>query len=131
MKLWKPIVLILALSGCETTFTATKERIMSSPKFNQIVLEDVEQAILLAHETNDLISLKCWQYVKEFTLEHSFPAPGLSGKVVGVLSTYQYGRNIRRTVVDIKLSDKFRLECGPLLTDSVGALRRIGIKIAL
>ena len=39
--------------------------------------------------------------------------------------------NLRRQVIEFKISDQFRLECGPMLTDTMGALGRLGIRMAL
>ena len=98
--------------------------------FNKVVLEDVRQAKLMAERTEDVLALKCWTYLEEFTLARvgdEIPA----GEVVGVLSTYQKARNVRRTVIEVRLSDEFKLECGPMLIDSVGALRRLGLRSIL
>ncbi len=135
MKIYTQIaiaLMLLMLVGCAgKTIAVVSEKIQTDSDFNQIVLADVEQAILLARETNDLISLKCWQYIRDFTLKNSPPDLGPAGNVVGALSTYQKARNIRRTVIEIKISDEFRLECGPMLMDSLGALGRLGIRVAI
>ncbi len=126
------IVLVLTvLTGCAQGIGAVKYGIQQDAEFNQIFLEDVRLAKVLATQTNDALALKCWSYLEEFTVAN---APGLTtpaGEVVGVLSTYQKARNVRRTVIEVKISDKFRLECGPMLTNSMGALGRLGIRLAL
>lgn len=131
MRIWIPFALILLLGGCTQSVGAVKLGIQTDAEFNEIVLKDVQQAKLLALQTNDLLAVKCWAYLEEFTLANS---PGLeteAGTVVGVFSAYQQARNVRRTIVEVKVSDKFRLECGPMLTDSMGALGRLGVRLLL
>ncbi len=127
-----PVLLIgLLLSGCAQTVGAIKAGIQQNAEFNEIVLEDIQQARLLAETTNDVIALKCWAYLEEFTIANSPGAETPAGKVVGVFSAYQQGRNVRRTVIEVEISDQFRLECGPMLTDSAGALGRLGIRLVI
>lgn len=132
MKKWIMIcVAALALSGCAQGFGAVKHGIQTNAEFNEIVLADVQQAKLLATQTNDDIALMCWTYLEEFTLDNAPDAESPAGKVVGVFSAYQKARNVRRVVIEVEISDQFRVECGPMLTDSMGALGRLGIRIAL
>ena len=131
--IWIPIVLVLALllSGCAQGIGAVKFGIQNDPEFNEIVLEDVRQAMKMAIQTNDTLAVKCWAYLEEFTVAN---APGIetpAGKVVGVFSAYQRARDLRRTVIEVEISDQFRLECGPMLTDSMGALGRLGVRIGI
>ncbi len=130
----RPVVLaltLLLLGGCAQSIGAVKLGIQSDPKFNQIMLEDIRQAILLAGQTSDQLALKCWTYLEEFTVVNA-PGDGAQmGKAVGVLSTYQRARNVRRTVIEVEINDRFKLECGPMLTDSMGALGRLGVRLAL
>ncbi len=125
------LILMMGLGACGQTLAGVSRNIQTDAGFNEIILKDVRQAILLAEASNDILALKCWNYVEEFALAHTPADAEDRGKVVGVLSTYQKGRNIRRTVIEVKMSDKFRLECGPMLTDTMGALGRLGIRIAL
>ncbi len=130
--LWIPIALALLLTGCVGSLIgATKVGIQQSAEFNEIVLTDVREAILLAKSANDTLALKCWTYVEEFAVANAPSVESPAGKVVGVFSGYQLARNVRRTVVEVEISDQFRLECGPMLTDSMGALGRIGIRLML
>ena len=131
--IWLPgiVALVLLLSGCAQGFGAVKFGIQTDSEFNEIVLEDVREAKLLASSTDDVLALKCWSYIEEFAVANAPSTDSSAGKVVGVFSAYQRARNIRRTVVEVKVSDQFRLECGPMLTDSMGALGRLGIRIAL
>ena len=131
-RLWIPIALALMLSGCAGIgIAATKLGIQRSAEFNEIVLADVREAILLAKSANDELALKCWTYVEEFAVTNAPSIESSAGEVIGVFSAYQLARNVRRTVVEVEISDQFRLECGPMLTDSMGALGRIGIRLAL
>lgn len=125
------ITLALALGACSQSIGAVKLGIQTSAEFNEIVLEDVRQAKLLAEQTNDILGVKCWAYIEKFALANGPGDETEAGKVVGVFSTYQMARNVRRTVIEVKVSDAFRLECGPMLTDTMGALGRIGIRLAL
>ena len=132
MKKWVMIcVAALALSGCAQGFGAVKAGIQTDAEFNEIVLVDVQQAIVLATQANDELALMCWSYLEQFTLDNAPDAENPAGKVVGVFSAYQKARNVRRTVIEVEISDQFRLECGPMLTDSMGALGRLGIRIGL
>ena len=73
----------------------------------------------------------CWGYIEEFAVANAPGDETQMGEVVGVFSAYQKARNVRRTVVEVKVSDEFRLQCGPMLTESLGALGRLGIRIAI
>ena len=130
---WKPIVLVLALllGGCAQIIGGVKFGIQTNAEFNEIVLADVRQAKLLAEMGGDPIALKCWTYLEEFTVENAPSTESPVGKVTGVFSTYQQARNVRRNVIEVEISDQFRLECGPMLIESMGVLGRIGIRIAL
>ncbi len=131
MNIWKPIVLLLVLGACSQTAGPIQIGIQTSTEFNEIGLEDVRQAKLLAERTNDTLAVKCWAYLEEFTVENAPGTETPAGKVVGVFSAYQKARNVRRTVIEVEISDEFRLECGPMLTESMGALGRIGIRLAI
>ena len=135
MTIWKSIILALAmlsLTACVgKSIKGLKAGIQNSAEFNELVLEDVRQATILAKRANDTLALKCWAYLEEFTVDNAPGTETPAGKVVGVLSTYQQARNVRRTVIEVEISDKFRLECGPMLTESMGALGRIGIRLAI
>ncbi len=126
---WIPLVLLLA--GCTQGIGAVKFGIQNDPEFNEVVLEDVRQAKLLATNTNDELALKCWTYLEEFTVTNAPGTETPAGKVVGVFSAYQQARNVRRTIIEVEISDPFRLECGPMLTDTMGALGRLGIRLVL
>jgi len=138
LEIWKPIVFIVLiltlLSGCATFdrgVSATGAAIRQSSEFAELVLADVLEAKKLAEQTNDELALLCWTYVEEFTRANS-PDPEIPvGQAIGVLSRYQQVRNVRRTVVEVEISDEFRFACGPMLTDTMGALGRLGIRIAL
>ena len=123
--------IIIGLSGCITAILGVKEGIQTNAEFNEIVLEDVRQSILLAQKTNDDLALKCWKYVEEFAMANAPNTEAETGNVVGVFSAYQQARNVRRTIVEVKISDAFRLECGPMLTESLGVFSRIGIRLVL
>ena len=131
---WKPIYCVLAvllLSGCVgQAIRATKAGIQTDTEFNELVLADVRQAIILAETGGDQLALKCWTYLEAFTVENAPDVENPAGKIVGVFSAYQQARNVRRNVIEVKISDQFRLECGPMLIDSMGALGRIGVRIA-
>ena len=136
MRAWIPICLIaLALSGCTQAIGAAKVGIQTSAEFNQVFLGDVRLAAVLAEQTDDQLALKCWTYLEEFAVANAPPVVEdlVTGEAEegGVLSAYQTVRNLRRGLVEMEISDKFRLECGPMLTDSMGALGRLGIRIIL
>lgn len=110
-----PTFLILLLSGCATT---------SFLSLNEVVLEDVRQAKIMAERTDDALSLKCWTYL-ETVAQANAPVEGAPrGKVVGVLSTYQKARNVRRAITQVRNSDQLKLECGPMLIDSAQVIKR-------
>jgi len=132
MKKWILIgVAALALSGCAQGIAAVSGKIQTDAAFNELVLEDVQAAIVLATQSNDELGLMCWTYLERFTLENAPDAENPAGKVVGVFSAYQKARNVRKTVIEVEISDAFRLECGPMLTESMGVLGRLGVRIAL
>lgn len=127
-------VAAVALSGCAAGVNAVSQKIQTDAEFNQVFLSDVRTARLLAEQTDDQLALKCWSYLEGFAVTNAPPVvetPEGEAQKGGVLSAYQKARNLRRGVVEMKISDEFRLECGPMLTDSMGALGRIGIRIAL
>ena len=125
------IALALLLGACAQGIGAISHGIQTNTEFNELFLEDVQQANLLAQQTNDTLAMKCWTYLEEFAVANAPDEATATGKVAGVLSTYQRGRNLRRQVIEFKISDQFRLECGPMLTDTMGALGRIGIRLVL
>ncbi len=133
-KWWIPIILsgvaALALSGCAQGIAGVSARIQTDADFNELVLEDVQQAIIMAERTNDELALMCWNYLEAFTLENAPDAENPAGEVIGVFSAYQKARDVRRTVIEVEISDQFRVECGPMLTDTMGALGRLGVRIA-
>ena len=134
MKKWVlagVVVAALALSGCAQGIAAVSGKIQTDADFNELVLADVQAAIVLATQANDELALMCWNYLEAFTLENAPDAENPAGKVVGAFSAYQKARNVRRTVIEVEVSDQFRLECGPMLTDSMGALGRLGVRIAI
>lgn len=132
MKKWVMIcVAALALSGCAQGFGAISGKIQTDADFNELVLADVQQAIILAEQASDELALMCWSYLEQFTLDNAPDAENPAGKVIGVFSAYQKARNVRRLVIEVEVSDQFRMECGPMLTDSMGALGRLGVRIAL
>lgn len=125
------IVLALSLlGGCAQAVGGISHGIQTDAEFNELILEDVRQAKAMARATHDMLAAKCWSYVENFTVVN---APGdemLAGEGAGVLSTYQKARNMRRSMT-WEISDEFRLECGPMLTDSMGVLGRLGIRLVL
>lgn len=131
--IWIPIVLglTLLLGGCAQGVGAVSYRIQTDAEFNELFLEDVQQANRLAQQTNDELAIKCWSYLEQFAVTNKPKGEASADEMTGVLSIYQRGRNLRRTVIEFKISDPFRLECGPMLIDTMGALGRIGIRMAL
>ena len=117
------------LAGCAQGIGAAKLAIQTDLEFNEIFLEDVRQAKLLAERADDALALKCWTYLEEFATANAPGTETQAGKMVGVLSAYQKARNARRNIVEVKISDQFRLECGPMLTETMGALGRLGVRI--
>lgn len=134
VKLILAAVGIMLLAGCATAekgIGVAKAAIQTSSEFNVIFVEDVSQALIMAERTNDELAVQCWTYLKEFA-EANAPDPDVpQGEVVGALSAYQKARNVRRTVIEVEITDRFRMECGPMLTDSAGALGRLGLSFAL
>lgn len=124
-------LMALLLGACSQGIGAINQGIQTDAAFNELFLEDVKQARLLAEQTNDVLAIKCWSYLEQFAVANAPSEATVSGKTTGVLSVYQRGRNLRRGVVEFKISDQFRLECGPMLTDTMGALGRIGIRLVL
>ena len=113
MRIWIPIFLLLLLGGC----------VAGSPRFRDIVQEDVRQAKAMAEQADDQLALKCWSY-----LEGAAVARVDAGGPVGVLSVYQKARDVRRTIA-AGVSDQFKLECGPMLLDSRTALGRLAARV--
>lgn len=132
MKKWILICAVaLGVSGCAQGIAGVSAKIQTDGDFNELVLADVQQAIIMAERTNDELALMCWRYLEAFTLENAPDAENPMGEVVGAFSAYQKARNVRRTVIEVEISDQFRLECGPMLTDTMGALGRLGVRISL
>lgn len=133
MRIYIPIyILLLSLTACAgKAIEGVKFGIQTSTEFNEVVLEDVVQAKLLAEQSGDKLGLMCWTYVEQFALDNAPGTETPAGKVVGVFSAYQKARNVRRTMVEVEISDPFRLNCGPMLTESMGALGRIGIRMSI
>ncbi len=132
--IWPPglvIALALLLGACTQGIGAVSQGIQTDAAFNELFLEDVKQARLLAEQTNDGLAIKCWSYLEQFAVANAPGEAAVVGEITGVLSIYQRGRNLRRGVVEFKISDAFRLECGPMLIESMGALGRLGIRIGL
>lgn len=125
-----PIVLLL-LGGCAQGIATAKLGVQTDPEYNKSVLLDVQNAKLLASPTDDILALKCWDYIEAFTLANAPGAVTSAGEVVGVLSAYQKARNLRRTIVEAEISDQLRLECAPMILDSVEVMGRLGIRLLL
>ncbi len=125
------IFLALLLGACAQGIGAASQAIQTDAAFNELFLEDVRQAQLLARQTNDALAIKCWSYLEQFAVANAPDEATATGQTKGVLSIYQRGRNLRRGVVEFKISDQFRMECGPMLTESMGALGRLGIRLVL
>ena len=127
LRIFTVLLMAVSLVGCSKALLTTKTAIVNDAEFNLLVIEDVEQSILLAQESNDALALSCWTYIRDFALSHA-PEEGTEiGNVVGVFSAYQKARNVRRTV-QLELSDDFRIQCGPMLTESLGVLERVAIR---
>ncbi len=120
-------VVLLALAACTPTqgIGAASFRLQTDAEFNTYFLEDVQQAKVMATLTNDRLAVHCWTYLETFAEENA-PDPTVeTGNIVGALSAYQAARNVRRAIIEVKLSDDFRFECGPMLMDSRSALGRL------
>ncbi len=130
-RLFLAVSIMVLLSGCARGVTAISYGIQTDAEFNEIVIADVRQAQHLAEQGNDPLALQCWTYIEEFAVTN---APGNEVQDVdaeGVFSKYQRVRNLRRNMVEVKITDAFRLACGPMLIESMGVLGRLGIRIAL
>ena len=130
-RLGRPIAalfLALLLGACATFekgVGAARLAVLESPEFAEMTLVDVVNAKKLAALTDDKLSLRCWDHI-EASVDLT-----AAGEVVGPLSAYQQARNVRRAVIEVEISDEFRIACGPMLTDSMSAIGRIGIRIIL
>lgn len=113
----------LLLAGCAGS--------VSGLTLDRVALEDVRQAKIMAEHTHDALSLQCWTYLEAKVSTLAEVREGPQGKVVGVLSTYQAARNIRRVVTSIELTEQFKVECGPMLYDSARVITRLGGKVLL
>ncbi len=122
-------LVVLLLGGCATGVGVAKHNIQTNPEYNKTVLVDVQNAKLLAAPTDDILALKCWDYIEAFTLANAPGAVTSAGEVVGVLSAYQKARNLRRTIGEAEISDRLRLECAPMILDSVEVMGRLGIRL--
>ena len=115
-----PTFLVLVLGACTGILD-----------LNEVVLEDVRQARIMAERTDDTLASKCWVYLEKVA-EANAPVAGVPrGNVVGALSAYQKVRNVRRAVTKVRNSDQLKMECGPMLIDSVQAVRRAGLRALL
>lgn len=131
-------LLLMALGACATFekgVLVARSQILASPEFAEMTLVDVVNAGRLAVLTEDKLSILCWDHIEDFVRTNAPVSLNEDGEVVGdvtgPLSMYQKARNIRRTLIDVKIDDAFRIACGPMLTDSMSAIGRIGIRIAL
>ena len=125
------VLILLAFTGCTVIAKGVKVGIQTDSEFNELILEDVQQAKVLAAIGDDPLATKCWTYLEEFIIVNAPDEAVLTSKTLGALSIYQKAGNGRRNVVEVKISDQFRLECAPMLMDSMGVLGRLGIKLAL
>ncbi len=138
MRVYQPIFIALSLAlllgACasfEKGILIARSQVLASPEFAEMTLKDVVNAKKLALLTDDKLSLLCWNHIEDFVRTNAPASLDEAGKVVGPLSTYQKARNVRRTVIEVEIDDAFRIACGPMLTDSMSAIGRIGIKIIL
>ena len=131
----KPIVIafalaaMVALAGCAQGVGATKAKLQTDAEFNDVFVTDVERALGMARRTDDILAVQCWEYLQQFAIEVRPDSETELGGPVGPLSSYQKVRDLRRTIVEVEISDVFRLKCGPMLTDSAAALGRLRGKI--
>ncbi len=132
---------MLLVGGCATFekgVLVARQQVLESPDFAEMTLKDVVEAKKLALLTDDKLAIQCWDHIEMFVranarvfLNEAGEVVNEAGEVAGVLSTYQKARNVRRTVVEARIDDAFRIACGPMLTDSMSAIGRIGIRIIL
>ncbi len=124
-----------ACAGFEKGVLVARSQVIASPDFAEMTLVDVVNAKRLALRTDDKLALMCWNHIEDFVRTNAPVSLNEDGEVVGdvsgPLSVYQKARNIRRTVLEVKISDPLRIACGPMLTDSMGAIGRFGIRIIL
>ncbi len=130
----RPMVIALALillSGCAQGVAAVSHGIQTDAEFNEIVVADVRQAQRLAEQGDDPIALQCWTYIEEFAVANAPGGEVRDADTEGVFSIYQKARNLRRNAIEVEITDAFRLACGPMLIESMGALGRLGVRMAL
>ncbi len=125
------IPLLGACASLEKGVLVARSQILASPEFAEMTLKDVVNAGKLAVLTDDKLSLLCWDHIEAFVRENAPVSLDEAGEVVGPLSAYQKARNVRRTVIEVEIGDAFRIACGPMLTDSMSAIGRVGIRIIL
>ncbi len=127
-------IVLLLLGGCAATgaaVTVAKHNIQTDPEYATSVLLDVQNAKWLAKPTNDVLALKCWDYIETFVRANAPGAVTPVGEVVGVLSAYQKARNVRRMVTETEISNQLRIECAPLVLDSIEVMGRLSIRLLL
>ena len=73
-------VAAFALSGCAQAITAVSTKIQTDSEFNELVLEDVQAAIVLATQSGDELGLMCWTYLEAFTRENAPDLENPAGK---------------------------------------------------
>ncbi len=102
IKLASAIMLSLALSGCGGGLLSN---------IGDIAREDIRAAHASAVAYNDPLAVQCWAW-----LETVIPDAPIT-EVKGVATAYQKARNIRRAI-QLRDTDAFKLNCGPMLMDS-------------
>lgn len=133
-RLFCALTLLLFFGGCATFekgVLVARQQVLESPDFAEMTLVDVVNAGKLALLTDDKLSILCWDYIEAFVRENAPVSLNEAGEVVGPLSAYQKARNVRRTVVEVEISDPLRIACGPMLTDSMSAIGRFGVRVIL
>lgn len=102
IRIISAIMLLLAVSGCGGGLLSN---------IGDIARADIKAAHASAVAYSDPLAVQCWAW-----LETVVPNAPIT-EVKGVATAYQKSRNIRRAI-ELKDTDAFKLNCGPMLYDS-------------
>ncbi len=122
------ITLVAVMFGAGCSLIDSKPDLKDDPLsvFNKIVTADVDQALLMAQEDNDLEAMACYPVLKKYVSR----GPAGVAQVKGAISLYQKARKIRHKVSS-GVPQELKNACAPLLLDTEQFLLRLGVMAAI